>query len=338
MAIEAHREREARRLANLVANAPPTSATYSFQHSEGEMGSHGSTTLTGFKVAEQGYDFEHPSLRTLPRYVKAPGPFHGARPDTYTKANSHFELIDLLNRADEELLMDIENLRRDRKETLLKLPVVEKYFPPEVYRKICSYPDCLRGFNAIHKLEVTAMPTRHSLIVMSLTDDGAQPEKSQEIDQPAQSSRLTNRYSNGNSNSNGNCDVENDSASSDSTTPPVQETRHPTTPVGGLRRRSSAPSLATPRGFDSPSFSLQAPVDRRLAVDSPAAPRPSPALSNDAGEGLGHLAQLTQRLEGAAGRADSTGVVPQSRFASPADWQGKHSCCGQDLDMILKQM
>jgi hypothetical protein len=229
--------------------------------------------VKGFKVAEQGYSFEHSSLRTLPRYVRESCRFHGARPDTPTHVNSHSEFIDLLNRADEELLMDIDNLRRDKKATLLKRPIVDKYFPPEVYRKICSYPEILSAFNAIHKLEITAMPTRHSLtVMMSLPDDAAQLEKSRESNQPAQGSSSTN----GNSNGNGNGNVEDGSTSSDSATPPVQETRHPTSPVGGLRRRSSAPSPALQREFDSPSSSLQVPVDRRLAVDSPAAPRPSP--------------------------------------------------------------
>jgi hypothetical protein len=63
--------------------------------------------------------------------------------------------------------------------------------------------------------------------------------------------------------------------------------------------------------------------ESHLAVDRPPTPNPSPALSNDAGESLGNLIQLTERLEIAHSRTDDGGVVPQTRFASPANWQGK---------------
>jgi hypothetical protein len=57
-------------------------------------------------------------------------------------------------------------------------------------------------------------------------------------------------------------------------------------------------------------------VQRRLSADL--APNPSPALSNDAGETPGNLTQLTEQLEFVQRRADEEGVVPQSRFATPA--------------------
>jgi hypothetical protein len=57
-------------------------------------------------------------------------------------------------------------------------------------------------------------------------------------------------------------------------------------------------------------------VQRRLSADL--APNPSPALSNDAGETPGNLTQLTERLEFVQHRANEAGVVPQSRFGTPA--------------------
>jgi hypothetical protein len=319
-AIEADREREVKRLADLLARTPPTSATYTFQISQVGANSHDCTGRKAYKLAAQGYNLEHPSLRTLPRRMRDPGPFNGARPETYHQANSRSDFIDLLERAEDEVLGDIDDLHHNRAATLKKPTVLDKYLPDKVHQRICSYPDILRGFNAISKLEAKAMPNRRGLLVMMAnTDDTKKPDKGKGPMQPSQGAPSIS----GNSNGNGN--VGNSSTPSDSATPPVRETQHPPTPVSGLGRQSSAPSPTAPRGYGSPSITLQVPVDRRLALDSPSAPRSSPALSNDAGEGLGNLTQLTQRLEVAAGRTGSAGIVAQSRFASPADWQGKRS-------------
>jgi hypothetical protein len=60
------------------------------------------------------------------------------------------------------------------------------------------------------------------------------------------------------------------------------------------------------------------PFDRQLAMNSPVEPNRSLALSNDAGETLGNTTNLTERLNMTSDRTNQAGVVPQTRFASPA--------------------
>jgi hypothetical protein len=224
---------------------------------------------------------------------------------------AHF--TDLLNKAEGELLMEIASLPRNRMEILRKPAVIDRYFPPEVYRKMCDDPNLLCAFNAIHELESITMPDRRSLTVMMARTNGTcQPNTSQESERPLQNTTPAD----------GNGIFHDDSASSESVSPPPAETQHPGTPQNQLGRYSRRASAAS----TLPSSLLQVPIDRRLAVDSPAAPNPSPALSNDAGETLGNLAQLTRRLELARGRADVDGIIPQTRFSSPQDWPGKRSC------------
>ncbi|KAF1912885.1 hypothetical protein BDU57DRAFT_338175 [Ampelomyces quisqualis] len=84
-------------------------------------------------------------------------------------------------------------------------------------------------------------------------------------------------------------------------------------------RTYSLPTSTVPSAVSSP---LPRALGHLRATGSPLAPNPSPALSNDAGETLGNLAHLTERLQVMGDQLDEGGVVPQSRFASPAFWQG----------------
>jgi hypothetical protein len=104
----------------------------------------------------------------------------------------------------------------------------------------------------------------------------------------------------------------------ESSTPQSQPEISPRTSVDQTAQASALRPqpdiLPRPYSIDPADSPIPRTGPRRPSADL--APNPSPALSNDAGETPGNLTQLTERLEGL--RADSGGVVPQSRFGTPA--------------------
>ncbi|KAH7385460.1 hypothetical protein DE146DRAFT_636047 [Phaeosphaeria sp. MPI-PUGE-AT-0046c] len=211
-------------------------------------------------------------------------------------------LVELLDKAEKELLADISKLRHDKENVIKMQAVTDKYFPSSVYKKMQVWPELVKGYNAIHDLECEAMRERlDPVIMMARVDPVPQDAGGQDEDRAGDGAapQQHNGYASG-SQSPGALDLEQ-------------------APLLPPRSRASSPLTATePSLRASP---MHRAFDRLLAVGGPATPNASPALSNDAGETLGNLRELTERLKIASHGMDSTGIVPQSRFASPAYWQ-----------------
>jgi hypothetical protein len=314
-AIDASAARWATQLAKLIAKAPPLSSTPRIENCEATSDSIQSVRtsilrpLPNDQISGRDYELEHPSLRTLPKFTVGPSKRNSVQDGNLEYSaceTSSIHFINLLNEAETELLIDISNLPCKKLEIMQKPAVIDKYFPPHVYRSMRCYPDLLNGFNAIRDLESATMPERLSLaIMMARTDGTSQPEGSQGLERPPHMSMTVE----------GN-DTFNSGTSREDGLPPAVDNHPPSTPQRQpniFSRRSSATHVQL----------MPIAIDRRLAIDSPTAPNTSPALSNDAGETLGNLTQLTQRLELVSSRTDEGGVVPQSRFTSPDNRQGK---------------
>lgn len=214
----------------------------------------------------------------------------------------HF--IELLDKAEKELLIDISQLCRDKDSIMKKPAVTDKYFPPLVYKKIQTWPEIVKGYNAIHDLECEVMRKRiHPVVMMARTEPVRADAESQDEDRASESP--AHPQTNGNSSGNQS----------------PRTLNHVQAPL--LLPRSRAGTQPSSIGSSLRGSPMHRAVDRLLTV--PATPNPSPALSNDAGETLGNLTELTERLEIATQRINSAGVVPQSRFASPAYRQGMKS-------------
>lgn len=314
-AIDASAARWATQLAELTANAPPSSNTFRVENCGADSDSKRSfrtsilRPLPDDQISGHDYEFEHPSLRTLPRFTVGTSKCNSVQDEKleYSACETppaHF--INLLNKAETELLIDISNLPCKKSEIMQKPAVIDKYFPPHVYRSMCCYPDLLNGFNAIRDLESATMPERLSLaIIMARTDGTSQPEASHDLERSSHQAMIVEVN-----------DTFNSDTSPEDGLPPAVDDHPPLTP-------QRQPSI-----FSRQSSVAQVPlvpvaIDRRLAIDSPTAPNTSPALSNDAEETLGNLTQLTQRLELVSSHTDEGGVVPQSRFTSPDNRQGK---------------
>lgn len=180
--------------------------------------------------------------------------------------------------------------------------VTDKHFPPSVFTQMKKWPDLIKGHNAIHDLECEVMRERLDPMVMMARIESGLPTAG----------------------------IQDETAGRDAT-PPQSNRNAPKTPspptsivdqAPRLQPRSTTSSQPTSMAQSHRGSPMHRAVNHFLAVDGPAAPNPSPALSNHAGETLGNLRHLTERLQIASNRANSAGVVPQSRFASPAFWQG----------------
>jgi hypothetical protein len=215
-------------------------------------------------------------------------------------------LTTLLDKAEMELLADISKLPYQKKEILRKPAVTDKYFPLEVYKKMCRYPELVKGFESIRALENNAMSQRLSITVMAARTGRASPNMTgHDPEPPVQSS------------------------APDSSNSPPPENRPPhaaNNDASSMLQPQSGTSLLPTSTYEKARVSpLPRAVDLLRNNDDPATPNPSPALSNDAGESLGNLTQLTERLEIIHDQTDDAGVVPQTRFASPAVCGGGES-------------
>ncbi|KAF2820973.1 hypothetical protein CC86DRAFT_411295 [Ophiobolus disseminans] len=81
------------------------------------------------------------------------------------------DLIDLLNKADRELMSDIDNLRFTREAVLRKASVITKYFSKDILVKLCPWRGLLDGYMSIQALERHAMPERQPITVMMAVPD-----------------------------------------------------------------------------------------------------------------------------------------------------------------------
>jgi hypothetical protein len=291
-AIEANARAWKEALEELVAKASQPSSSYPFvlegiDHANARdfatPGSspcqHNDMECTQSECSQTSMDKVHDIVLPEPantRDVKGEHP-NSRRPPAF--------LATLLNKTEEELMSDISKLPYQRLEILSKPAVTDKFFPLGVYKKMCCYPDLLKGFKEIRALEVDAMPKRLSVTVMAARiGQTSYDEESHDPAPPPQSS------------------------TPDNSDGPAPENRLPTS-IYAMAQESPLPRA----------------VDLLRNIDDPATPNPSPALSNDAGESLGNLTHLTERLEVVHNRADEAGVVPQTRFASPALWGGGRS-------------
>jgi hypothetical protein len=83
------------------------------------------------------------------------------------------DLLDRLDKAGREVLLDISNLPHDRNNILSEPAVTARYFPPEVQRKL--RPDLLEALHTIVELERAAMPERFGVTVMMADTDPPPP-------------------------------------------------------------------------------------------------------------------------------------------------------------------
>jgi hypothetical protein len=121
-----------------------------------------------------------------------------------------------------------------------------------------TYPDFIKGFKALYKLERDTMPDRMRLtIMMARTRTSSQPDKSQTATQPSQSSAPT---------------VDDDGAtpshsasSSRQTSDADQNVPQPPLPP----QQANVPPQPYSVGLDAQASPPASPVDCRLAVDCP---------------------------------------------------------------------
>jgi hypothetical protein len=257
-------------------------------------------------------------------------------------------LITLLNKAEKELLEDVSDMRHNSEAVLKKPAVMDKYFPRALAQQMIPYPDLMDHITDLLSFEMYSIPARLDPVVMmarfrhtpspseaveepsqatedsAVSDSDLAPEEDsppvdgdQELSQPAsvnqvaQASILQSQP-----------DTLPQTSSADqvaeSSTPQSQPEISPRTSVDQTAQASAlrpqTDILPRPYSIDPADSPIPQTGPRRPSADL--APNPSPALSNDAGETPGNLTQLTERLEGL--RADSGGVVPQSRFGTPA--------------------
>jgi len=94
-----------------------------------------------------------------------------ATEDTQSTGDSFWSLIDVVNKVENELLSDIDNLSRKEQEVLRKPSVINKYFPPNVYTKLLPWHDLMEGYKNIKALEERVMPERMNITVMMAVPD-----------------------------------------------------------------------------------------------------------------------------------------------------------------------
>jgi hypothetical protein len=232
-------------------------------------------------------------------------------------------LIKLMNQADDELMADIWRLSYERTEIMTKPAAIDKYFPPQVCVKMRPYPASMEGWKALYELDRGKMVDRFNVVVMSARtaalSDRAVPHSA-----PGQTRNSMPVDNAGSPDGPHASSVDHQPCTRDGETlPPQQQLQRSQQTSMALWPYSVDPVAQTP----PPAR----PVDRRLAINSPVEPNPSPALSNDAGDGLGNLTQLTERLNFVRDRADEAGVVPQTRFASPVMLGGEFYLLSQHL-------
>ncbi|KAH8723689.1 hypothetical protein GQ44DRAFT_305342 [Phaeosphaeriaceae sp. PMI808] len=170
--------------------------------------------------------------------------------------------------------------------------------PPNIHNKMRPFPSLRNSVRNIHNIETMVVPQCHRVTVMMAHNDGSPPQGQ---DPPS----VFEDYSSGVTNS------ESDQEDIRSSNSRQSQTLSPRTPENQTLRPP--------------------PVNRRLVLNSPITPNPPPALSNDAEDALGNLTHLTQRLEIERERTDKAGVVPQSRFATPAGRPGSLTRQGNGL-------
>lgn len=209
------------------------------------------------------------------------------------------------NQANKELMLDTSRISYEEMKTTNKPVVTDSHSSPDVRPQTRSHPDVIGGSKESCDTERDCLADRLSLVVMSArVTASSSSETAQITPEPASSAK-----------------IDNDGAL-DSTGVPEEGELPPPPPPSRTEQQINAP----PRPYSVDSVAQTSPpprlVDRRLAFNSPVEPRPSPALSNDAGETLGNLTELTERLNIVRNGIDEAGIVPQSRFASPVAWGG----------------
>jgi hypothetical protein len=257
-------------------------------------------------------------------------------------------LIALLNKAEKELLEDVSNMRHNSEAVLKKPAVMDRYFPRALAQQMIPYPDLMDHITDLLSFEMYSIPARLDPTVMmarfrhtpspseaveepgqaiqdsAVSDSDLAPEEdsppvdgNRELSQPASVDEVAES-----STSQPQPDALPRASSVDevaeSSTPQSQPEISPRTSVDQTAQASALRPqpdiLPRPYSIDPADSPIPRAGPRHPSADL--APNPSPALSNDAGETPGNLTQLTDRLEGL--RADSAGVVPQSRFGTPA--------------------
>jgi hypothetical protein len=277
------------------------------------------------------------------------GVFSGA-----SKSTPPQHLIARMNKAEKELLEDVADMRFNRKEILNKPAVVQKYFSRAVLNALQPYPVLLGHFANLISFEMYSIPSRVDEVVMMarMRHIASPPERVEEPEEPKQDSTASDDDTTSDNALQPAYNIEGPSQSSrlpsvdpiagfsmsqpqpeilvrpcsmdsiaQSDTSQLQPDTSPRLfPVGPVAQSDTLQPylgiLPRPYSIGPAESPIPGDVQRRLSDDL--APNPSPALSNDAGETLGNLTQLTERLEFAQSRADQAGVVPQSRFATPA--------------------
>ncbi|KAF2027065.1 hypothetical protein EK21DRAFT_91835 [Setomelanomma holmii] len=301
----------------------------------------------GERVPRFERPFGQPHLKSAPKTLKG----------SVDNACSDADLSKRLREAETELLQDIKDLPRNRKNILAKPSVVLKYFPANIYRKLT--PSMSSTLNALKMLERQSMPRRFDMtVMMSSTDPPSPPDHCPSRGRPGGPSRdapsaeqdestvlpglRDNRLpssshmqeylepaaasvpANGAGVSTGNTDTY-DNATSLENAPPNESQQAPASEASPSSYRST-PLLE--RGLRS---SNPSPTDRTTTlnpsrvvptnVDTPEPfnePRSSTAVSNEPADTTGvNVSDLTAKLQGLSMRTDFHGVVQQSRFGSP---------------------
>tara|TARA_R110002003_G_scaffold45_12_gene3556 strand:- start:8600 stop:9622 length:1023 start_codon:yes stop_codon:yes gene_type:complete len=212
------------------------------------------------------------------------------------------DLLDRLDEAGCEVLLDISNLPHDRSNILSKPAVTSRYFPLEVQRKL--RPDLLEALHTIVELERTAMPERFGTTVMMANRNTPPPPpglSQDELGEPLPIRRSETM------------DLPCPSAASGST--PVSG---PSNGVRGTTDNGATAGDAASDGTQTSSRPRNSSMPDDMQTSSaqvPPVPDTSPALSNDPSGTDVNADHLNQRLQRV--RTDSTGVVPQPRFEGP---------------------
>jgi hypothetical protein len=211
----------------------------------------------------------------------------------------------LPNQANEELILDTSRLPHGKIRTLNKPVVTSSHFSSEVRAKTQYHPDVIGDSKESCDTKRDCLANRLNLVVMSArATASSRLETAQIISEPVSSAPIHNN------------------GALDSNRAPDEGELPPSPPPPRTEQQTNVP----PRPYSVDSVAQTWPpstlVGRRLAFSSPVEPNPSPALSNDAGETLGNLTELTERLKIVRNGIDEAGIVPQSRFASPVAWGG----------------
>ncbi|KAH5705384.1 hypothetical protein HBI20_234030 [Parastagonospora nodorum] len=246
-----------------------------------------------------------------------------------SKSSSLDSLNGLPNQANEELILDTSRLPHGKIRTLNKPVVTSSHFSPEVRAKTQYHPDVIEDSKESCDTKRDCLADRLSLVVMSARVTASSRSETAQITPEPVSSALIDNYD-----------------ALDSNRAPDEGELPPPPPPPRTERQTNVP----PRTYSVDSVAQTWPpsilVGRRLVFNSPVQPNPSPALSNDAGETLGNLTELTERLNIVRNGIDEAGIVPQSRFASPVAWGGvarrgsslveswvDTAAAGEDVDM-----